>query len=68
MKTLQDYKEEYIQLHKNKSLSQNERDLEAVKRNGYALKHVKNQTPEICYEAVKQNEDVLKFVNPKFFQ
>ena len=40
----------------------NKEDLEAVKKSGWALRHVKNQTPEICMEAVKQNGWALKFV------
>src|SRR5574344_798628 len=34
----------------------------AVKRDGYALRFVKNQTPEICLEAVKQNGFAIRFV------
>src|SRR5574344_1247767 len=34
----------------------------AVKRDGYALRFVKNQTPEICLEAVKRNGFAIKFV------
>ena len=36
--------------------------LEAVKRDGYSLAYVKEQTPEICLEAVKENGYSLKFV------
>ena len=36
--------------------------LEAVKRDGYALQYVKEQTPEICLAAVKQNELALRYV------
>ena len=36
--------------------------LEAVKRYGYALEHVKNHTQEICLEAVKQNGCALRHV------
>ena len=36
--------------------------LEAVKRDGYFLAYVKEQTPEICLEAVKENGYSLKFV------
>ena len=43
-------------------MKQYEKDLEAVKRNGYALKFVKNQTPEICLQAVKQDGWALRFV------
>ena len=34
---------------------------QAVKQSGYALKFVKEQTPEICLEAVKQNGLVFIF-------
>ena len=30
--------------------------------NGRFLQYVKDQTPELCWEAVKQNERVLKYV------
>ena len=36
--------------------------LVAVKRDGYNLRFVKNQTPEICLVAVKENGYALKFV------
>jgi len=36
--------------------------LEAVKQNGWALRYVKEQTPEICLEAVKQNVYALRYV------
>ena len=36
--------------------------LEAVKRNGDALRYVKEQTEEICLEAVRRNGDALEFV------
>ena len=36
--------------------------LEAVKRNGFALQFVMDQTEEICLEAVKQNGLALKYV------
>jgi len=39
----------------------NKKDLEAVKKNGWFLEYVKNQTPELCMEAVKQNGLALKF-------
>ena len=35
----------------------------AVKKNGMALRFVKEQTPEICLEAVKQNPKAFKFVD-----
>ena len=36
--------------------------LEAVKRNGDALRYVKEQTPEICIEAVKADSYALSYV------
>ena len=36
--------------------------LKAVKRDGFALKYVENQTPEICLEAVKQCGQSLEYV------
>ena len=35
---------------------------EAVKQNGLALRYVKEQTNEICLEAVKQDEDAKVYV------
>ena len=47
--------------------SQQERDiLEEVKRNGLALLFVKEQTPEICMRAFRQNRDALTFVRNEF--
>jgi hypothetical protein len=37
-------------------------DFEKVRQNGLLLRHVKNQTPEICLAAVKQNNDVLSLI------
>ena len=42
--------------------------LEAVKQNGYALRYVWKQTPEICLEAVKQNGYALQFVHAEFLE
>jgi hypothetical protein len=36
--------------------------LEAVRKNGLALKNVNVQTPELCLEAVRQNGLALQFV------
>ena len=36
--------------------------IEAVKKNGYALKYVKDQTDAICIEAVKRNGEALRYV------
>ena len=36
--------------------------LEAVKRNGYALRYVKDQTEAVCLEAVKEDGDALRYV------
>lgn len=40
----------------------NKEVLKMVKQDGWALKYVKEQTPEICLEAVKQNGYVLRLV------
>lgn len=37
--------------------------LAAVKQDGWALQHVKEQTPEICLAAVKQYGYALQYVN-----
>lgn len=34
-------------------------------KHAYALVHVKDQTPELCLVAVRQNSDALKFVRNK---
>ena len=39
--------------------------LAAVQQDGLALKHVKNQTLEICLAAVQQNGFALEFVRDK---
>lgn len=44
-----------------------EEALEAVKRDGYDLEYVKEQTTEICLAAVKENEDALKYVEEDIF-
>ena len=42
--------------------------LEAVKQDWHALMHVKDQTDEICLEAVKQNGDALAYVDISIFE
>ena len=39
--------------------------LEAVKKDGYALRYVKNQTEKVCLEAVKKDGDALSYVISK---
>ena len=39
-----------------------EEGLEAVKRNGDALRYVKDQSEAICLEAMKRNGDALRYV------
>ena len=34
----------------------------AVKKDGFALRYVKEQTPEICAEAILNDEDAWEFV------
>jgi Domain of unknown function (DUF4116) len=36
--------------------------LRAVEQNGYALRYVKEQTPEVCLRAVERNGDALQYV------
>ena len=36
--------------------------LKAVERNGYALRYVKDQTPDICLKAVEADDDALRYV------
>ena len=36
--------------------------LTKIRYNGLMLRHVKNQTPELCALAVQQNGNALKFV------
>lgn len=36
--------------------------LEAVKQDGYAIKYIKEQTPEICQAALDQNDTAILFV------
>ena len=38
-----------------------------VKQNGFLLQYVKEQTPEICMEAVKQNGGSLQYVDVRIF-
>ena len=45
-----------------------EESLEAVKRNGYALRYVKDQTEAVCLEAVKQDGYALQYVNVNVFE
>ena len=63
---LNKYKQEWDDLSEKKNLSGKEA-LEAVKKNGYALQYVINQTPEICLEAVKKNGDALRYVKEDTF-
>ena len=46
----------------NEEVVTNPSDLEMVKRDGWNLKYVKRQTPEICAAAVEQNGLALKYV------
>lgn len=41
--------------------------LTRVKRHGEALQFVKNQTEEICIEAIKQNPKAIQYVDIKRF-
>lgn len=44
-----------------------EEALEAVKKDGNLLKHVRDQTLEICLAAVAQNPEAIYFVNEEIF-
>jgi hypothetical protein len=48
---------EFLKVVKVKS--QEEKDIEAVEQNGYAIEYVKEQTEAICMAAVKQNGNAL---------
>ena len=39
----------------------------AVECNGYALRYVKEQTPEVCLKAVERNGCALRYVKEKTF-
>ena len=54
-------KQDWDRLSEKKNLTGAEA-LKAVKQNGYALKYVIVQTPEICLESVKKNGYVLQYV------
>ena len=41
-------------------------ELQKVKRDGWALEFVKEQTPEICLAAVNSSEYALRFVKEEF--
>jgi hypothetical protein len=41
----------------------NEFYLNLVKKNGEYLKYINNQTPQICFAAINQNINALKYVN-----
>jgi len=61
MESLQHYKKEYDQIVQKKNLCGKDA-LAAVKKDGYALRFVKDQTLEICLEAVKKDPDALQYV------
>ena len=42
--------------------------LKAVESDGYALRYVKEQTPEICLKAVESDGDALRYVNFDVFE
>jgi len=66
MITLKDYKKEYDAIYTKKNLT-GKNAINAVKRDGCALRYVKEQTEAICLAAVKQNKDTLQFVENQFF-
>ena len=67
MKTINDYKKDWDKLSVKCNLS-GEEALEAVKKNGDALRYVKEQTEAICLEAVKKNGYALRYVKEQIFK
>ena len=63
--TLQDLKTMFE--NSNYEISDIQQALEAVKKDGYALQYVKEQTPEIALEAVKKDGGALQFVKSYIF-
>ena len=49
-------------------ISYTEEAIRKVKQNGYTLRHVKEQTPEICMAAVKRNGYALCYVDKSIFE
>lgn len=45
-----------------------EETIRKVKQNGYALQYVREQTPEICMAAVKENKVALHYVDKSIFE
>ena len=66
MKTLQEYKQKWDALSQKKNLS-GEKALAAVTQNGYVLRYVTEQTPDICLAAVTQDGDALQYVTEQMF-
>jgi len=54
-------RDKWEKLTRKKNLS-GAKALEAVNKNGYAIKYVEDQTPEICLAAVKQDGYNLQYV------
>ena len=47
----------------------NEKDcLEAVKENGWVLQYVKEQTPEICVQAILNDKDAKRYIKPEILE
>ena len=46
----------------------NENSLYTVKKDGEALKYIKNQTLEICIAAIIQNRNAIKYVKKEFYE
>ena len=67
MNELLKYKNEYDRLNEKCNLS-GEEALEEVIKDGYVLRYVTEQTPELCLAAVKQDGDALQYVNSKIFE
>jgi len=54
--------DEFILTNKQSIWNTNELYLESIKQCGFNLKHIKNQTDEICSIAIKQHGTALKYV------
>ena len=59
-------KSKWERLNEKKNLS-DDNALVTVNQNGYALKYVKEQTPEICLAAVTRNGYALRYVEERIF-
>ena len=59
---------EYLVFLREANMTQEEKDLAVMKRDGYALEFVRVQSQEICLVAVKQDGRALEFVQGCFLR